>query len=196
MVHAGCVYVILNVKIFWVCAMECVYRLDLSLCSHPKEFLGEWSQNPCSLQGKNPLYQKNSPQTGDRAHDTASSRTASPTHYQWAVPTPKSQDTETRPTSASSDPIAPDVWQVIHLSTFLKSLVWLGHGLNSKTPAHNVDSLVLLHLVSLLRRVGGDRERERERQTDRQRKRRSQRKEDRDWERERGGEWSGRMWLE
>ena len=25
----------------------CVHELDLGLYSHPKEFLGEWSQNSC-----------------------------------------------------------------------------------------------------------------------------------------------------
>ena len=41
----------------------CVHRLDLGLYSHPKEFWGEWSRNPCQPQGKNPLYRKkNSPQ--------------------------------------------------------------------------------------------------------------------------------------
>ena len=36
----------------------CVHRLDLSLYSHPNRVFGEWSQNPCKLQGKNPLYRK------------------------------------------------------------------------------------------------------------------------------------------
>ena len=31
-----------------------VRRLDHGLYSHPKDFGGEWSQNPCYLQGKNP----------------------------------------------------------------------------------------------------------------------------------------------
>ena len=39
----------------------CVHRLDLNLYSHPKEFFGERSQNPCQLQEKNPLYQKRPP---------------------------------------------------------------------------------------------------------------------------------------
>ena len=42
----------------------CKHRLDLSLYSHPKEF---WE---------------------DRTYDAASSRTASPTHYQRAIPAP------------------------------------------------------------------------------------------------------------
>ena len=40
------------VSVWW---NACVHRLDLGLYSHPKVFL-EWSQNPCWLQGKNPLY--------------------------------------------------------------------------------------------------------------------------------------------
>ena len=61
--------------------------------------LGEWIQNPCYLQGKkSPFTRKNSPKrrmeprtlhkTGQRAQHTtnaASSRTASPTHYQRCI---------------------------------------------------------------------------------------------------------------
>ena len=61
-----------------------VHRLDLGLYSHPKEFLGEWSLNPCSLQGENPLYRKSSPD-GDRTCDAVDSE---PKHYQQAIPAP------------------------------------------------------------------------------------------------------------
>ena len=57
----------------------CVRRLDLGLYSHPKEFLGEWSQDACK-----PHEGKKIPSTGkseeDRTRDPASRRTASPTH--------------------------------------------------------------------------------------------------------------------
>ena len=43
---------------------------------------GDWSQNPCELQAKNPLYQKKISSEEYQTHNTASSRTASPTHYQ------------------------------------------------------------------------------------------------------------------
>ena len=62
----------------------CVHRLDLGLYSHPKEFLGEWSLNPCQLQGKNPLYRKISPEE-DRIRDAVNSE---PRHYQRAIPAP------------------------------------------------------------------------------------------------------------
>ena len=48
---------------------------------------GKLSQSPCKLQGKIPYTGKNSPEE-DRIHDAASSRTACPTHYQRAIPTP------------------------------------------------------------------------------------------------------------
>ena len=57
----------MNVKILWICLMECMCaqtRPRFILSS--KRFGGEggegreWSQNPCLLQGENPLYRKNS----------------------------------------------------------------------------------------------------------------------------------------
>ena len=53
----------MNVRIFGVRAMECMYpqtRPRLILSS--ERVLGEWSQNPCIPQVENPLYRKNSPQ--------------------------------------------------------------------------------------------------------------------------------------
>ena len=70
MVHAGCDFVTgihpsrtrMSGSFESVRWNACVYRLDLGLYSHPKEFGGMWSHNPYLLQGKNPLYQENSPQ--------------------------------------------------------------------------------------------------------------------------------------
>ena len=92
MVCAGCVFVagIRRSRTWTSGSFEsvrwnaCVHRLDLSLYSHPKEFLGEWSLNPCLLQGKNPLCRKISPEE-DRTHDTVDSE---PKHYQQAIPAP------------------------------------------------------------------------------------------------------------
>ena len=47
-----------------------------------RKSFGEWSQNPCLLQVKNPLYWKNSPQRGSSPWRT------SPTHYQGAILAP------------------------------------------------------------------------------------------------------------
>ena len=52
----------------------------------PERVLGELSQNPYKLKEKNPLYrEKKNSSEEDRAHDAASSSTASPTHYQRAI---------------------------------------------------------------------------------------------------------------
>ena len=53
----------MNVGIFRLGAMECMFahtRPRFILSS--KGVFREWSQNPCQLQGKNPLYWKSSPQ--------------------------------------------------------------------------------------------------------------------------------------
>ena len=92
MVRAGCVFVAgIHPSRTWtsgsfesVRCNACMHRLDLGLYSHPKEFLGEWSLNPCQLQGKNPLYRKISPEE-DRTRDAVDSE---PKHYQRAVPAP------------------------------------------------------------------------------------------------------------
>ena len=64
--------------------------------------LGEWSQNPVNSKGKIPSSEKIS-SGEDGTHDAASSRTASPTHYQRAIAAPRclKQDSEpnTLPTS-------------------------------------------------------------------------------------------------
>ena len=52
----------MNVRIFWVHAMECTCAQARPFILSSESVFGECSQNPCSLQGKNPLYLKNSPQ--------------------------------------------------------------------------------------------------------------------------------------
>ena len=60
----------MNVRIFLVHAMECIcaqIRPQFILSSKRVVFFlggggGGWSQNPCLLWGKNPLYRKHSPQ--------------------------------------------------------------------------------------------------------------------------------------
>ena len=57
LVHAGCVFVAsFHPSRIWLSGSfesvrwnVLVHRLDLDLCSHPKEFFREWSQNPCEL---------------------------------------------------------------------------------------------------------------------------------------------------
>ena len=62
-----------------------VLRLDLSLYSHLKECGENGVRNHVNSKGKSPLPEKFSSER-DRTHDTASSRPASPTHYQQAIP--------------------------------------------------------------------------------------------------------------
>ena len=68
----------------------CVHTLHLSLYSHPNEFWANGvrthvnSKEKISFTGK-----KNSPQRRKETLDAASSRTASPTHNQRAIPAPK-----------------------------------------------------------------------------------------------------------
>ena len=62
-----------------------MHRLDLGLYSQPKEvFLGMESEPMLTPREKSPLSEKFSSEE-DGTHDTASLRTASPTHYQRAV---------------------------------------------------------------------------------------------------------------
>ena len=86
----------------------CVHRLDLGLYSHPKEFCllfgvclfvccfffgggggGGVDSEPMLTPREDPLYRKKFSLGEDGTHDAASSRTASPTHYQRAIPAPK-----------------------------------------------------------------------------------------------------------
>ena len=92
MVRAGCVFVAgIHLSRTWTSGSfesvrwnACMHRLDLGLYSHPKEFLGEWSLNPCLLHGKNPLYRK-CPQ---RRIEPTTLWTASPSTTSWAIPAP------------------------------------------------------------------------------------------------------------
>ena len=65
----------MNVSIFWVRVMKCMCaHTDLGLYSHPKEFWGEWSLNPCKPREKSPLPENfprggsNPRHHGQRAH--------------------------------------------------------------------------------------------------------------------------------
>ena len=78
----------MNVRIFSVCAMECIYaQTRLGLYSHPKELWGNGVRNHVNSKGE-------IPSTGGseevRTHDTASCTTASPTHYQLSYCSPLS----------------------------------------------------------------------------------------------------------
>ena len=64
----------------------CVHILDLDLYSHPKELSGNGAEPVLTPREKSPLLEKCSKEDG--AHDAASSRAASPTHYQRAIPAP------------------------------------------------------------------------------------------------------------
>ena len=65
-----------------------VHRLDLGLYSHPKEFFSGMESEPIlTPREKSRLNEKFSAEE-DRTRDAASSRTASPTHYQGAIPAP------------------------------------------------------------------------------------------------------------
>ena len=56
----------------------CVHRQDLSFYSHPKEFRGNGVRMHVGYKEKIPLLEKFSPEEY-QTHETASSRTASPT---------------------------------------------------------------------------------------------------------------------
>ena len=58
-----------------------MYRLDLGLYSHPKEFGGMQSEPMSIPREKSPLTGKKISPEEDRTHDVAWRRTASPTHY-------------------------------------------------------------------------------------------------------------------
>ena len=58
-----------------------MHRLDLGLYSHPKEFFGMESEPMITPREKSPLPETFSSEE-DQTHEAASSRTASPTHYQ------------------------------------------------------------------------------------------------------------------
>ena len=95
MVHAGCLLVAsihlsrtrMSGSLESVRWNACVHRLHLSLYSYPKEFGGMESEPMSTPRKKSPPLEKFS-QEEDRTHDAASSRTASSTHNQRAIPTP------------------------------------------------------------------------------------------------------------
>ena len=70
MVHAGCVFVAgihpprtgMSGSFEFVQWNACVHRLDLSLYSHPKEFLGNEIRTHVNSKRKNLVYRKNSAQ--------------------------------------------------------------------------------------------------------------------------------------
>ena len=78
----------MSVGIFWVCAMECMCAQ-----TRPQFILSSkrifWRNGVGTLvsNGKNPLFRKFS-SGEDQTHNAAYSRTAIPTHYQWAIPAP------------------------------------------------------------------------------------------------------------
>ena len=65
----------------WMQWNACVHRLDLGLCSHQKEVWGMDSEPMLTPREDSPLQEKFSSEE-DQTHNAASSRTASPTHYQ------------------------------------------------------------------------------------------------------------------
>ena len=64
----------------------CVHRLDLSLCSHPKEFLGNGVRTHVNSKRKIPSTRGSEE---DGTHNTASHRTASSTHYSLSCSHPR-----------------------------------------------------------------------------------------------------------
>ena len=62
-----------------------MHRLDFGFYSHPSEFGGNGVRTHVNSKEKSPLPEKFSSEE-DRTHDVASSRTASPVHYQRAIP--------------------------------------------------------------------------------------------------------------
>ena len=67
----------------------CVHKLDLGLYSHPREFLGNGVRTHVNSMGKFSLYGKNSPQRTIEPMPLHHAATASPTHYQRAIPAPE-----------------------------------------------------------------------------------------------------------
>ena len=96
MVHAGWMFVVgIRPSRTWMSGSSesmwdnaTVHRLDLSLYSHPKEFWGNGVRTMLT-PWEYPVYWQNSPEE-DWTRRTASSRTASPTHYQQAILAPHS----------------------------------------------------------------------------------------------------------
>ena len=76
-----------NVRIFWLCVMErmCAWTRPRFIFS--SEFVGNGVKPMLTPREKSPLPEIFSPEE-DQTLKTASSRTASPTHYQRAIPAP------------------------------------------------------------------------------------------------------------
>ena len=66
----------------------CVHRLDLGLYSYPKEFLGNGVRTHVDSKLNVSSTEKKFSPEEDWTRDAASGRTASPTHYQRAIPAP------------------------------------------------------------------------------------------------------------
>ena len=69
-------------------SFESVHRIDLSLYSHLKEFWGNGVSTHVNSKGKISSTGKILLQGGSKP--ASPSRTVSPTHYQWAIPAPRS----------------------------------------------------------------------------------------------------------
>ena len=95
MVYAGCVFVAsIQPSRTWMSgsfesvrwnAYMCVYRLDLGLYSHLKEYWGNVVRTHVNFEGKIP---SSGGSEEDRICDAASRKTASPTHYQLSYSSP------------------------------------------------------------------------------------------------------------
>ena len=92
MVHAGCAFVAgihpcrtsMSGSFESVRWNACVHRLDFGLYSHPRVFRA-WSQNPCWLQGENPIYRRLRGESNPRLW------TASPAHHRLSCSGPHSR---------------------------------------------------------------------------------------------------------
>ena len=103
-----------NVRIFWVRMMECMCaqtRPQFTLSS--ERVLGEWGQNPCELRRNPPPPTRGSEEGW--THNTASRRTASPTHYRlnYSGPTVQWLNTHTfaQISLITLSPIAAGGWE-------------------------------------------------------------------------------------
>ena len=72
----------------------CVHRLDLSLYSHPKEFLGNGVRSYVDSKRKIPSTRGSE---ADQTHNTASHKTASPIHYPLSYSGPMSLNANMHP---------------------------------------------------------------------------------------------------
>ena len=126
MVNVGCVFVAgIHLSRTWMSGSfesmrwnACVHRLLLF-----ERVLGEWSQNPYQLQRKNPPPPQTWSSEEDWTQDSASCRTASPTHCQLSysgsqteslTPQIKLTTLDSRETRPSSTGTAPHNWQSAH----------------------------------------------------------------------------------